>query len=242
MGDDDTIQDQLLYTIGHLNTNDLSAGRQARADERRRRPRIAGRITYHAKLPSRGLETNLPTEYVFQLPKDVSSRALDTFTEKHKTTSVDFGAHDVDAGSMWYYYRPLQGRCAIAADEIVEAKATVTKSAENSTGKYPEYHRIWEDGVFDVVAIFGKYEDGATSGDAGISAYNEFVSAMKRELAPGELVTTPADVPNAPGVGTPDITFEATLPGGRKVKVTALLVDNVRTAGLRRPRTAPARA
>jgi len=32
-------------------------------------------------------------------------------------------------------------------------------------------------------------------------------------------------------VGTPDIVFTASLPEGRRVKVTALLVDNVRTAG-----------
>ena len=40
---------------------------------------------------------------------------------------------------------------------------------ENTTGKYPEYDKVWEDGTLRVVAIFGKYEDGATtSSDAGI--------------------------------------------------------------------------
>ena len=32
---------------------------------------------------------------------------------------VDFSAHDVDAGSMWYYYRPRRSGCTIdEADEL----------------------------------------------------------------------------------------------------------------------------
>ena len=42
---------------------------------------------------------------------------------------------------------------------------------------------IWEDNRLEVVAIFGKYADGATANtDDGIAAYNVFVSAMKAEL------------------------------------------------------------
>jgi hypothetical protein len=83
-----------------------------------------------------------------------------------------------------------------------------------------------------MVAIFGKYEDGATTDDdAGIAGYNSFVRAVRSELGAYGLVTTPAEVPLSPGVAVPDVTFEATLAGGKKVKVTALLVDNVRTAG-----------
>ena len=108
--------------------------------------------------------------------------------------------------------------------------ATVTVSPENTSGKYPEYHKVWEDGRLDVVAIFGKYEDGATSsGDAGIAAYNEFISAMKSELGTRMLTTVPATIPSSPGVGTPDIEFNATLPDGKRIKVVAMLTDNVRT-------------
>src|SRR5690606_21473537 len=94
------------------------------------------------------------------------------------------------------------------------------------------YHKVWEDDALTVVAIFGKYEDGATtSSDAGIAAYNRFASEMQRMFGDGDLVTVPESVPSNPGIGTADITFRASLADGKSVEIVALLVDNVRTAG-----------
>ncbi|MBX3190007.1 MAG: PPC domain-containing protein [Labilithrix sp.] len=229
-----TIQDQLLYTIGHLNA-DKSVGRLDTLELTNIQRSTEGgktKLTYHAKLPvAWGSKTNLPTRYQLKLPKDISHAGQTAFTERHKQTCVDWGAHDVDTGSMWYYYRPLRSGCAITDDEIVKLTATATRSTQNTTNKYPEYHKIWEDDRLEVVSIFGKYKDGATSGDAGISAYNSFVATMKRELGRlQELQTIPAGVSDAPGVATPDVTLEAKLPDGKVIKVTALLVDNVGAA------------
>ena len=120
--DRQTIQDQLLYTIGHLNA-DKSVGRLDNLVlSNIQRSEAAGKITikYHAKLPvAWGSKTNHPTTYKFALPRDISSAAQSTFTEKHKHTCVDWGAHDVDAGSMWYYYRPLQEGCAISCNSCI---------------------------------------------------------------------------------------------------------------------------
>jgi hypothetical protein len=232
-GDKQLIQDQLLYTIGHLN-GDRSVGRLDRLEltNIQKEPADGGltKVRYRAKLPvAWGSKTNLPTEYAFTLPKDVSYEGLAAFTEKYKHDCVDWGAHDVDQGSMWYYYRPAQSRCRLAEADVVKTTAKVTVSPNNTTGKYPEYHKVWEDGALNVVAIFGKYEDGATtSSDAGVAAYNQFVRAMK-SAAPG-VTTTPAELPSGPGIAAPDITFVAELPGGKKLSLTALLVDNVRTA------------
>jgi len=234
--DKQTIQDQLLYTIGHLNGNN-SVGRLDDLTLSEVKKEDAGggksKITYHAKLPvAWGSKTNLPTSYELKLPKDVSSSGQQAFTDKHKESCVDWGAHEVDTGSMWYYYRPNKGGCTLADDEIVKTTAKVTKSALNTAGKYPEYHKVWEDDRLEVVAIFGKYEDGAQSGDAGISGFNSFLSTMRAKLGGmAEFKTTPQDVPASPGTAVPDVTFEAKLPDGKVVKVTALLVDNVRTAG-----------
>jgi hypothetical protein len=144
---------------------------------------------------------------------------------------VDWGAHDVDSGSMWYYFRPERGGCTLADADVVRTKALVSVSPVNTTGKYPEYDMVWQDGALKVVAVFGKYEDGATSGDAGIDAYNSFVSGIKNELSKYGVTTIPADVPHNPGVAHPDITFSATLPDGKTVEVVALMVDNVRNGG-----------
>ncbi|HLU66973.1 MAG TPA: PPC domain-containing protein, partial [Kofleriaceae bacterium] len=228
-----TIQDQMLYTIGHLN-GERSVGRLDRltlTDIQTRSVAGGVEISYHARLPvAWGRRQSVPSTYTFTLPRDVSFSGLDSFTEKYMHSCVDWGAHDVDAGSMWYYYRPERSGFSMDAADVVEVTAAVSVSSINTTGKYPEYHKVWEDDVLEVVAIFGKYEDFATSnGDAGIAAYNEFIGSMKDELRPLGATTIPADIPFNPGVELPDITFSAELPDGKRIQIVALLVDNVRT-------------
>ncbi len=225
------IEDQMLYTIGQLNGN-RSVGRlDALELTNIRTDTITGgyRISYHAKLPvAWGSKTNLPTSYELILPRDISSAAQTAFTTKYVARCVDSAAHDVDAGSMWYYYRPNNSGCTLDPVDVVRFRATVTRSNENTTGKYPEYHKVWEDNALNVVAIFGKYEDGATTGDAGISAYNRFVQSLRSEFTNATI--EPANTPSNPGVQYPDFTLRATR-DGRTIEIHALLVDNVRTAG-----------
>ena len=229
------IEGQLLYTIGHLNGDD-SVGRLDKMTLTNIRSESIGgglyRVTYHLKMPvAWGSKTNLPTSYELTLPKRADYLGLDEFTDKYKESCVDWGAHDVDSGSMWYYYRPHASGCVLAPADVVTVTAAVTVSPENTTGKYPEYHEVWKDSSLDVVAIFGKYEDGATTAsDAGISAYNRFLNAVKQQLGTG-ITSVPSTVPSNPGVAVPDVTFKKTYSDGRKVTITALLVDNVRTAG-----------
>jgi hypothetical protein len=232
----EVIQDQLLFTIGHLNANQ-AVGRLDRVDVTNTQTSATGdgktRLSYHAKMPvAWGSKTNLPTSYTFTLPKDVSYQGQEDFTKKYKDACVDYHAHDVTSGSMWYYYRPERSGCRLAEADVLKLPVKVTVSNVNTTGKYPEYHKVWEDKALNVVSVFGKYEDGATSaGDAGISAYNEFVSAVRTALSGYNPTTVPASVPSSPGVGTPDVEFKATLEGGRTVQINALLVDNVANAG-----------
>ncbi len=229
-----TIQDQLLYTIGQLN-GVQSLGRLDHLDlsDVKTETLASGcKISYHARMPVAWNKRNaVPESYVLLLPRDVSYAGQQRFTDAYKGSCVEHGAHDVDTGSMWYYYRPALSGCRLADADLFKATAKVSPSPLQTTGKYPEYHKVWEDDAFEVVAIFGKYEDGATSGDAGINAYNRFAQLIKDELKRFGVTTEPASVPSNPGVGTPDIVFTASLPEGRRVKVTALLVDNVRTAG-----------
>ena len=230
-----TVEDQLLYTIGHLNA-DKSVGRLDKleltnvntTDENGKK-----KITYHAKMPvAWGKKNSVPTSYKLTIPRDASYSGYEAFTEKYKHTCVDWGAHDVDSGSMWYYFRPLASECRLDEADVYTASATVTVSSVNTTGKYPEYNKVWEDNLFKTVAIFGKYEDGATANsDAGIAAYNEFVNAVKARFAGAGMTTVPESVPSSPGVAHPDLEFHVTLADGKQVEIYALLVDNVRTAG-----------
>jgi len=236
--DTSTIQDQLLYTVGHLNF-DNSVGRVDKAVITNVRKTTVGgktQINYKVKLPvSWGKRNSIPNTYEMILPKDISSTGQEAFATKYGHKCVDVGAHEVDAGSMFYYYRPKTSGCQIDAADVVKSTATVSPSPGSTTGKYPEINKVWEDGTLNVVAIFGKYEDGATTAsDAGIDGFNDFVGAMKSELANRNLTTVPANVPSAPGVSAPDVEFNATLPDGKKIKVVALLTDNVNT-GLSQP-------
>jgi hypothetical protein len=231
------IEDQLLYTVGQLN-GDRSISRIDKLELTNIKSEADAdsgmtRVTYHAKtVVAWGKRNDVPTSYDFILPLDMSYKGQQTFIEAYKNKCVDYGAHDVDSGTMWYYWRPEAYNCAPEAADVITATATVSPSAISTTGKYPEYDKVWEDKALKVVAVFGKYEDGATSSDAGISAYNRFVSTLKSLLGQkGTLTTVPAQVPSNPGVGTPDIEFSVELAGGRKIEVVALLVDSVGSAG-----------
>jgi hypothetical protein len=228
------IDKQLLYTIGHLN-GDRAVGRLDKvqlSDIKFESVEGGIQVRYKASIQvAWGQKDNVPATYDLILPRDVSYKGLEAFTEAYSHDCVDFGAHDVDSGSMWYYYRPRQRRCALKDADVIRSRAAVTVSPVNTTGKYPEYDKVWEDGVFQVVAVFGKYEDGATSGDAGIDAYNTFTRLISGQLASHGLKTTPEVLPASPGVQTPEITMEAQLDAEHRVVVHAILVDNVRSAG-----------
>src|SRR5262245_4288362 len=72
-------QDQMVYTIGHLN-HDNSVGRLDKLELTKVASSQEGgktKISYHAKLPvAWGSKSNLPAQYRFSLPKDVSFSGL----------------------------------------------------------------------------------------------------------------------------------------------------------------------
>ncbi len=230
--DQNTVQSQLFYTVGQLNGMN-SVGRIDKAVVTDIvKTTVNGRVQlkYKARLlVAWGNRNNVPPSIELKLPLDVSGPGQTAFATKYGTRCIDIGAHDVDSGSMFYYYRPKASGCTIDAADVSTVTATLSPSPVQSTGKFPEYNKIWEDNRLEVVAIFGKNEDGATSSsDAGVAAFNRFVSVMRSELAPRGLTTIPATLPASPGVANPDIEFNATLPDGKQIRVVALLTDNVR--------------
>src|SRR5262249_60536516 len=84
-------------------------------------------ITYKATLPIVwGDKDNIPETITLKLPLDISSSAQDAFATKYKGNCVDFGAHDVDSGSMFYYFRPLKSGCNVADADVVTVKAKLS--------------------------------------------------------------------------------------------------------------------
>jgi len=168
-----TVQDHLLYTIGQLNGHN-SVGRLDKVELTNvSQSTVEGKtvLKYHAKLPvAWGEKTSIPKTFKMTLPRDISYSGQEAFTKKYKDSCVDWAAHEVDSGSMWYYFRPEDSGCKLDQADIIVSEATVTASNTTTTGKYPEYDKVWEDGELKVVAIFGKYEEGdTTDSDAGIA-------------------------------------------------------------------------
>jgi len=231
-----TIQSQMFYTVGQLNGM-RAVGRIDKATFSNivKTTTATGRIQikYHAKmLVAWGDRANVPQTITLKSPLDISSTGQQAFVTKYGTSCVDWSAHDVTTGSMFYYYRPNASGCSIAAADVNTVTVSFAPSPVQTSGKFPEYNKVWEDNRLEVVAIFGKNEVGATtSADVGIAAYNQFVAATKAELATHNLTTIPTSVPSSPGVSAPDIELNATLPGGKSVRIVALLTDNIR-AGL----------
>jgi hypothetical protein len=187
------------------------------------------RIRYRATVPvAWGSKTNLPTSYTFTLPRRVDWSGQSTFTTKYGATCNDGYTSSVNVNNFWYHYRPRASQCQLAPADVVSLLATVTLNNTNTVAKYPEYHRIWEDGALNIIAIFGKYENGATSQqDAGIAAYNNFVRTLR--AAYPDAVTTPADLPSSAfGPNLTDITFTFHRSGG-VVNVNVFLIDSVTT-------------
>ena len=157
------IEDQLLYSIGQLNGMS-SVGRLDRLVLANvHKTTVGGRtkITYDAVLPiAWGKRNAVPASITLKLPTDISIAAVTAFTSKYKRTCAEEGAHDVDADSIWYYFRPARSGCALTAADATTVTATIEPSPINTTGKFPEFDKIWEDNQFNVVAIFGKYEIG----------------------------------------------------------------------------------
>lgn len=226
------IRAQLLFTVGHLNANSGVSQLPKLSLSNVTTSAIGGglhRIAYHAKLPvAWGSRASIPRSYRLTLPRRLDGSSDDRFVATYKDRCAD-EPESATANNFWYHYRPEANGCSLAADDVVRVEATVARSASNTTGKYPDYQRIWEDGVLRVVAIFGKYDDGATaSSDAGIAAYNDFVASLRSAL-PGATMT-PA-IGGAPGAAVPEVTLSLARSSGQRVEATVMLVDKLSSEG-----------
>jgi len=214
------IRAQLMFTVGHFN-GEPGVARLDRLKLTNVTRSTSGVVRYHARLPvAWGSKVNLPTSYVLTLPRRVDSLGQQAFLTKYASACND-GDGAANISNFWYHYRPKAYGCSIDAADAMIVTARASVSRENTVAKYPEYHRVWEDSALTVLSVFGKYEEGATTtADAGIAAYQEFLSAVQGAFPSA----TRVDANN-------DVTFNAELGGGRRLQIVALLVDNVRLSG-----------
>lgn len=228
------IADQLRFLIGQMNGYGagVNPNRAVVSDIVTKKINNRSQVTYSASVPAIwNKRTRLSTTVELNFPLDLSATELARFVNKYAGTCVDAGAHDVDAGSLFFYFRPQRPGCNIAASDMHRVQGVVSRPASSTAAKFPEYDKVWADGTLNVVAIFEKYEPGANaSSDAGIAAYDAFIASMKDDIGRRKHTTTPSSVPTRPGTSLPDVEFNAALPDGKRINVVALLVDDIGTA------------
>lgn len=221
---------QLMYSVGQLN-GDYSTGHHERLElsaiTANPSAATADRydVSYHAKLPvawGRPPPTGaLPTSYQLILPAGASEADQIAFAAKYGQSCIhpDSAAGPSDPAQLFIYYRPQNPDCRPAEGDVVRLFATVTRSTSNTTGKYPEYHRIWDDGALRVVAVFTRFDVVESSGsdDEGVHARDAFLALADdyvRALDPGR---------TADAAG-PASSLRATLADGRRIVLDVRLV------------------
>ncbi|MEJ7729269.1 MAG: hypothetical protein WKG00_08640 [Polyangiaceae bacterium] len=227
------IDEQLLFTVGQLNAFH-SVARLDRAAVSQVKLTANGdglaRIRYRVRVPVGWGEPLLPDALELVLPRRITASALAGLEATHGGACSDADAATVTPGNFWYHYRPLAPSCALAEPDIVRATASVTVSVDNTLSAFPEHHLVWADNTLRVVAVFGKYEDGASDpGDAGIEAYHRFLADLPGSLGL-DLESDPPDLGDPPGAGAAEVSFRGRTADGRALEVTALLIDSPKLA------------
>jgi hypothetical protein len=214
---DQAIRAQLMFTVGPLN-GESSVGRLDRADYKIETlqypspPVSSYTIGYHVTMPVAWGGGGNPASYALTLPRAVDQAAQASFASKYRGQCTDPEGGEVDPGSMFLFFRPGQAGCTLDPADVVTSTATVTAAPPTPPGKYPEYHRIWEDGELDMVAVFGREFDDGRSGDEGAEAYQDFLAAARAYLGkPRESSDPTGPQPNA--------RLESTLPAGWRIRL-----------------------
>jgi len=231
------IRAQLQYMTGQL--NGINGGADLNRLQLTINEKIPGadgvyEVHYAAKvLLAWRRDLALPETYELIMPAGGDSRTLSSFFTAFQDSCIDPSAHDMAVSNFWYYYRPQPSTCRnlmvdTGNDALVSRfPIALNPSLENTSGKSPEYAKIWEDDRAVITAVFGKYEDGATSnGDAGVAAYNEMYATLRNSF--GEPAFQDAIVPagTRPGVAIPAIHMIFNTPQGT-LDVEILLIDGI---------------
>ncbi|MBT4762017.1 MAG: hypothetical protein HOO06_09995 [Bdellovibrionaceae bacterium] len=229
------IQEQMKYTIGQLN------GVSSVADLNRLEINILDIIPTQNNKYSVSYEAhlfiawprnlNIPEEFQLILPESTENQALYDFYEQYVDEKCQSsGAHDLSVGIFWYYYRPNNQDCQLGTEDqpafAVKFSMQLSVSEENTQGKYPEYHKVWEDGRLVITAIFGMADSENTSTyDAGVYAFQQMYHDVIRYY--GELISTSLPPGTHVGLATPEIRLVLKSESG-PVEVNLFLVEGIR--------------
>jgi hypothetical protein len=231
------INDQLYYTMGQLNAwngvSDLSRTTLSILSTTMLSEGLY-EVHYSATLfVSWPRQTAVPAEFDLVMPAQMHK--ISQFVATSASCREDF-SHEAISGNFWYYFRPEAPGCKLrqggipGEDKMIVRRfpMTMTISPENTTDKYPEYSKVWEDGKLVVTAMFGKETSGATdSSDAGISAYNDMYRRLRATFGPPTSQSVVVAPNQSPGATHDDIEMEFRTAHG-PLKVSIMLLEGLR--------------
>jgi len=250
------VKEQLMYSIGQLNGLDGGSPDMNKLEvsvgESKQLENGLYEVTYAAKLfIAWPLSVQVPRSYNLIVPARGDYSSLEKFfkafgaDENSSKKCLAWEAHDVTSGIFWYYYRPNKYSCPLntlnteESDLVSTIQIQLKKSDENTTGKFPEYGKVWEDKKLVSTLIFGKATEGSESEyDAGVKAYRDTVNALlKRFGKPTEVNVQLAynqyynqyNLNNA--LKNPYVAMTFDLGSEKTLDVALFLIEGIRVAG-----------
>lgn len=134
------------------------------------------RIKYAAELPVLWpAHRDPPTSYKIVVPLKVDQASLDAFNAKY---DGQCGKNEYGQETFWHDFEPTAEGCALG-DDTFQASAEVTPSVGVIVDKYPEYDRIYADGVIKMVSVVGLDGWADQPTDYGTRVFERLVSDVK---------------------------------------------------------------
>ncbi|HQY64925.1 MAG: hypothetical protein IPQ09_04920 [Myxococcales bacterium] len=182
------------------------------------------RVRYAAVLPVIWPKTRAtPSAYTLVVPRDTT--ALSAFNRKYDGRC---GKNEYGVDTFWHDFNPKASGCTVDATDAVKSEVKITRSAKETTGKYPEYDQVLADDAIDVVAVFGIISSN-TPNDEGAREMENVLAETERGLTgvvrkEGE--ASRSVIRSTLLTGTVDVGGRA-----RKVTLTAMLTEELAAAG-----------
>lgn len=175
--------------------------------------------------------SQVPAGFALALPARADDAGKQEFYDTFRNTcSEDAGDSDLDVISFYYYFRPYGYACDLhkktySSDRVTYATMALKTSAQQSENKYPEYHKVWEDGMLAATMIFGTDKVGATgNNDQGIMQYNNMYLWLRRNFGQPTYMNHWLNANAYPGARYPDVEMHYQLSDGRKLNFSILLI------------------
>jgi hypothetical protein len=235
------IRNQLYYTVGQLN------GYDGVADLSKNQVKISSVtpasgdsgnfvVTYQATLfVSWDKGTPVPESLALTMPVLPTEEGIDRFMTIYAQDCRDDFSHEPESGNFWYYYRPKAFGCLLSDPQHVASESVVTRfpmtfepSTEQTSGKSPEYGKIWEDGKLVATTIFAynKPEEDHQY-DVATYAFNSFYRGLIQQYGK-PISSVPALAEGeVPGPNTDRIELVFQTPRGQ-LDIGMMLVDGIR--------------